>query len=112
PQLFKQPFIAFDFTSPMFFGSLARFDIERLCQRNRFSFTQGRPSSLRELQGREFSRRGGDESQAQELATDREPRTALHIATDSVSRELMVAPLFDRFCFGAGQNIDNVIQSE
>ena len=64
------------------------------------------------MQGREFSGRSRDEPKSQEFAADREPRRAFHIPTDSVSREFVVAPLFDRFRFGARQNIDNVIQSE
>src|SRR5437870_10202615 len=45
-QLFKQRFVAFEVTGTMLLGLLGRFNVKRLCQCDRFSFAQGRPSSL------------------------------------------------------------------
>src|SRR5947199_2876577 len=45
-QLCKQRFVAFEVTGTMLFGSLGRVNVKRLCQCDRFSFAQGRPSGL------------------------------------------------------------------
>src|SRR5438093_10626776 len=45
-QLCKERFVAFEVTGTMLFGSLGRVNVKRLCQCDRFSFAQGRPSGL------------------------------------------------------------------